>query len=283
MTEKPDQPNAKRRALAPIATAAERRTMARRLRDAVSADTPSKLEACFNDYGPLSAAWRAATKPVKPSTPPTSKSWKSLAQTMATPKGRALAQWQQAVAWGVDLNEVGPGTRPLLHRAAVSGDQGFVQALLEAGADPNVRGRHGETPLATIKPSDVPKVGAVLLDHGARVEGAVLPGESPPALMLWLMASRSLGWSRPEPGALMAFLIERLTGPEHAEAWHESNDGLLSPWEWLEEDQQARALGLPSRWPGSNELHERLTRQWAVASLSEHTPHAPERSRSPRL
>jgi ankyrin repeat protein len=47
------------------------------------------------------------------------------------------------------------------------GDRESVRALLEAGADPNVRQQGGYTPLHTAAHNDDAELARLLLDHGA--------------------------------------------------------------------------------------------------------------------
>src|SRR3954453_23156550 len=56
--------------------------------------------------------------------------------------------------------------RPL-HSAPAAGDHDAVRALLEAGADPNVRQQGGYTPLLQAAHADDPELTGMLLEHGA--------------------------------------------------------------------------------------------------------------------
>ena len=54
-----------------------------------------------------------------------------------------------------------------IHSASAVGDHDSVRALLEAGANPNVRQRGGFTPLHTAAHNDDMTLARLLLDHGA--------------------------------------------------------------------------------------------------------------------
>jgi ankyrin repeat protein len=73
------------------------------------------------------------------------------------------------------------GVRPL-HSATAARDHDAVRALLEAGADPNVRQQGGFTPLLAAVHADDPEMTRLLLDHGADRTMAADDGRDPAAM-----------------------------------------------------------------------------------------------------
>ena len=71
--------------------------------------------------------------------------------------------------------------RPL-HSAAAARDVAAVRALLEAGADPNVRQQGGFTPLLAAAHADDPALVQLLLDHGADPSQAADDGRDPASM-----------------------------------------------------------------------------------------------------
>jgi ankyrin repeat protein len=71
--------------------------------------------------------------------------------------------------------------RPL-HSATAARDHDAVRALLEAGADPNVRQQGGFTPLLAAVHADDPELTRMLLDHGADRTMAADDGRDPAAM-----------------------------------------------------------------------------------------------------
>jgi ankyrin repeat protein len=73
------------------------------------------------------------------------------------------------------------GVRPL-HSATAAHDHDAVRALLEAGADPNVRQSGGFTPLLAAAHADDPEMTRMLLEHGADRTLAADDGRDPLAM-----------------------------------------------------------------------------------------------------
>jgi ankyrin repeat protein len=71
--------------------------------------------------------------------------------------------------------------RPL-HSATAARDHDAVRALLEAGADPNVRQQGGFTPLLAAAHADDPELTRMLLEHGADRAVAADDGRDPAAM-----------------------------------------------------------------------------------------------------
>jgi uncharacterized protein len=71
--------------------------------------------------------------------------------------------------------------RPL-HSATASRDHDAVRALLEAGADPNVRQQGGYTPLLQAAHADDPELAELLLAHGADRTAVADDGRDPLAM-----------------------------------------------------------------------------------------------------
>jgi len=93
------------------------------------------------------------------------------------PKGTTLAAVRRYVESGGDVNELHTTPRvfmeSLLHLAVAHGHLEITRYLLEHGADANLpNGGPGETPLQiAVGPWDDPKLVALLLDHGAAIDG----------------------------------------------------------------------------------------------------------------
>ena len=70
------------------------------------------------------------------------------------------------------------GVRPI-HSAAAVGDHASVRALLEAGANPNVKQQGGYTPLHTAAHNNDVVLAHLLLDHGADTSLTTDDGQTP--------------------------------------------------------------------------------------------------------
>lgn len=94
-------------------------------------------------------------------------------------QNRALAEL--AIAHGYDVNTGRPGWPPLV--VASRGDKGEhperIQALLELGADVNVRDYKGKTALHRAATAGFLASMETLLDHGAAIDAADAKGETP--------------------------------------------------------------------------------------------------------
>ena len=94
-------------------------------------------------------------------------------------QNRALAQL--AIAFGYDVNTGRPGWPPLI--VASRGDKGEhpekIQALLELGADVNVRDYKGKTALHRAATAGFLASMETLLAHGADIDAADNEGETP--------------------------------------------------------------------------------------------------------
>ena len=94
-------------------------------------------------------------------------------------QNRALAEL--AIAHGYDINAGRPGWPPLV--VASRGDKGEhperIQALLELGADVNVRDYKGKTALHRAATAGFLGSMEVLLAHGAEIDAADANGETP--------------------------------------------------------------------------------------------------------
>ena len=93
------------------------------------------------------------------------------------------------LAMGVDADADADNTFRVhpIHSASAVGDHDSVRALLEAGANPNVRQQGGFTPLHTAAHNDDATLARLLLDHGADPSLAADDGKTPRD-----MASRDL-------------------------------------------------------------------------------------------
>ena len=109
---------------------------------------------------------------------------------------------------GADARSVNAEGRTPLHLATASHDEpGGVEALLNAGADPNLRDRYGDTSLhAAVGPNlGWPGVVGVLLDGGADPE--VVNGEGLSALQLLVREA-------PDRGGSVTLLLEKGANPD---------------------------------------------------------------------
>lgn len=74
------------------------------------------------------------------------------------------------LASGVDVNVVDDGVgRTALGEAVATGKLEFVQALIQAGADPNIRGREERTPFINVDEDATPEIVGALVAAGAKV------------------------------------------------------------------------------------------------------------------
>ena len=246
--------------------------------DTLNAPSPEALKDAFARLGPLSAAWGKC----QPSTLPrfvralyeANGGNRGFGPTMADAEA-ALACW---VGCGVDLNEQGPAhDDTLLHEAVLS--FGFftdtlVEALLSAGADPNVRHRRtGQTPLWAMDPEDWSTTATLTRFALVGVESIeldrVVRGHGRSMIHEWL--------DRAHTGASDVFgLLETIARPSSIRFWHRALVGRpQTPSQRLlgSDVLQERAPSLVNAW----------TRVVQAQALSEDTPLAPSGPRVHRL
>ena len=120
-----------------------------RMARAVASMNFFEWEDCFNDYGPLSAAWnrfKGAGNPKGSGSPV-----HSLAHWISRTKVAAnVAGLRELVRMGLDLDEVSlkPDRPTTLHGLARrSAGKSLIKTWLEAGADPNPVNAEGQTPM----------------------------------------------------------------------------------------------------------------------------------------
>ena len=91
-----------------------------------------------------------------------------LAAALSSP-GDTLDAGRALVESGADLNGISRGVAPM-HMAVMKGDLRWVQMLLEAGAEINVRDSRGRTPLRAAVLAGNNELGELLVNAGAKVE-----------------------------------------------------------------------------------------------------------------
>ena len=132
-----------------------------------------------------------------------------------------------------------------------------VQALLRAGADPNLRDGSGFLPLSQVAWVHVPTLGGLLLDAGAHRS---LSG----VLGAWM--SQWADRARADLEPMLPFFLERAGSPLWREAWTEKKGGTPS---------NRTHLNGNTAWPeGTKALREHLQRSWQEQDLQAATSRA---------
>jgi ankyrin repeat protein len=106
---------------------------------------------------------------------------------------------ETAIRAGINLTDENKATALL--RTAFSYGPEFVSALIDAGADVNAKGRHGETPLMLATRGNNPEVLRVLIENGADVNALDLQGRS-------VLAYSLLRWNDHDGLEIVSVLLE---------------------------------------------------------------------------